>query len=244
MTAGRLLEEMDAAGVGGALVVTPTVYGNDNAYALEAHRLAPDRIRVVGRVDPGRPDIESLMRGWRAQPGMVGVRIVAVGDREREVLRAGAMGPILRGAAAGGVAVCVYTPGAPELVGELAREFPDTRLVLDHAGLTHPMVVREADPFGVLDRVLELARHGNISVKLTSLPLHSREPFPYPDLGPHIDRLLDAFGPERVMWGSDFTQHPEVPYRHAVDYLRASGRLDTAAYGQVMGQTLRSIFGW
>jgi predicted TIM-barrel fold metal-dependent hydrolase len=95
-----------------------------------------------------------------------------------------------------------------------------------------------------LERVLELARHRNISVKLTSLPLHSGEPFPYPDLWPRIDRLLGAFGPERVMWGSDFTQHPEVPYRHAVDYLRASGRLDTAAYGQVMGQTLRSIFGW
>lgn len=244
MTAPRLLEEMDRAGVAAALVVTPTVYGNDNAYPLEAYRLAPHRIRVVGRVDPARPDIEAVMRGWLAQPGMVGVRVVAVGERERNALRGGALAPLLRGAAAGSVVVSVYVPGAPELVAELARGFPDTRLVLDHAGLTHPMVGPEPDPFSRLGGILELAKHPNVWVKLTSLPLHSREPFPYADLWPHIDRLLHAFGPRRLMWGSDFTQHPEVPYRHAVDYLTATGRLSPADSARIMGGTLREALAW
>ena len=50
-----------------------------------------------------------------------------------------------------------------------------------------------------------LAKYPNVSVKLTSAPTYSREPYPYRDINPHIKRLFEAFGPRSCHWGTDIT---------------------------------------
>jgi predicted TIM-barrel fold metal-dependent hydrolase len=45
-----------------------------------------------------------------------------------------------------------------------------------------------------------LAKYANVSVKLSSVPLISTEPYPFRDVTPYIHRLFDAYGPERCYW--------------------------------------------
>ena len=45
----------------------------------------------------------------------------------------------------------------------------------------------------------------HLVIKLVSLPYLSAEPYPYRNLQPILRRTYDAFGPERMFWGSDLT---------------------------------------
>src|SRR5260221_9410081 len=57
ITARRMLTLMDETGIDGAVIFTPSIYGFDNSYSVAAHLLAPERFRVIGRLDPYRSDI-------------------------------------------------------------------------------------------------------------------------------------------------------------------------------------------
>jgi len=52
-------------------------------------------------------------------------------------------------------------------------------------------------------------------VKASALPCYSTEDYPYSSLHPQIRRVVDAFGPERVFWGTDLSHLP-CPYRQAL----------------------------
>ena len=89
---------------------------------------------------------------------------------------------------------------AAQLAG-LADRFPAVPIVIDHLG--HPAVRR-----GVHDpdfaRLLELARYPNVYVKLSGFYHFSSEPFPFAGCWDVTRAVYDAFGPERLVWGSDF----------------------------------------
>ena len=62
-----------------------------------------------------------------------------------------------------------------------------------------------------------LAKYPNVSVKLSSVPLISTEPYPFRDAIPHIHRLFDAYGPQRCHWGTDVTNSfASATYRQRV----------------------------
>ena len=55
----------------------------------------------------------------------------------------------------------------------------------------------------------------NVVVKASALPCYSTESYPYPSLHPQVRRVVDAFGPQRVFWGTDLSHLP-CPYRQAL----------------------------
>ncbi|HSQ04403.1 MAG TPA: hypothetical protein VLN59_10230 [Burkholderiales bacterium] len=77
-TKDHLLREMDAAGVQGAVLVTPLWEGVRNDVVLAAANAHPDRFAVMGRFDVTAPDARDLIPGWRAQRGMLGLRLLFV----------------------------------------------------------------------------------------------------------------------------------------------------------------------
>ena len=58
----------------------------------------------------------------------------------------------------------------------------------------------------MMDRLLPLARHNNILVKVTCAPSISADPYPFQDLYPFLHRIYETFGPRRLMWGADITR--------------------------------------
>ena len=69
-----LLKEMDAAGVGAAVIHPPGWDPNSNALAVEAARQHPDRLAILGNFPLDRPESKALVDGWKRWPGMLGLR--------------------------------------------------------------------------------------------------------------------------------------------------------------------------
>src|ERR1700758_3893044 len=78
-TIERLVPMMEEAGVDRAVIVPPSWPGDRNDYGLEAVRRYPERFRVMGRIPLQNPKSAELLPGWRAQPGMLGIRVTFLG---------------------------------------------------------------------------------------------------------------------------------------------------------------------
>jgi predicted TIM-barrel fold metal-dependent hydrolase len=57
--------------------------------------------------------------------------------------------------------------------------------------------------------------------------------------------VIDTFGAERVMWGSDFTQHrEELTYEQALDYVRLTSELADDEKELILGKGAQRLVGW
>jgi predicted TIM-barrel fold metal-dependent hydrolase len=240
-----MLALMDEHGVQGALVVAPAVYGDDLRYSRDAYAAHPQRFRVVGRVDSARADLTEALQELGADPGVVGIRVNLWAPAAVERLLAGGDDRLLRGATDAGLRVCVNAPGRFDLLDRIARAFPDLPLIVDHVGLFHVGMLDPdyGDTFAGLDGLLKLAAYAQVSVKLTSLPLLSREAYPHADVWPHVHRVIEAFGPQRLMWGSDQTVF-DHDYGETIDVIRATAELGPDDKAQILGTSLRRVWGW
>jgi predicted TIM-barrel fold metal-dependent hydrolase len=102
------------------------------------------------------------------------------------------------------------------VVGRVAERHPGLRLIVDHfGGRGGTGYAKDAAAFAQLPELLLLARHPNVALKATGAPWYSSEPYPFRSIHPYLERLYDAFGPERYFWGSDVTRMP-CPWRQVV----------------------------
>src|SRR5439155_15181345 len=91
-------------------------------------------------------------------------------------------------------------------VARVAERHPGLRLLIDHQGRQRSD--RDAAGFANLPELLALARFPNVAVKATGAPSYSSEPYPFRNLHPFLRQIYDAFGPERMFWGTDITRMP------------------------------------
>ena len=81
-------------------------------------------------------------------------------------------------------------------------------------------------------------------MKLSALPCHSTQPYPFPNLHPSIKAAVEAFGADRLYWGSDLTRLP-CPYREAVTLFSDElGFLSEAERAAIMGTALARFLDW
>ena len=83
-------------------------------------------------------------------------------------------------------------------VTALAEKFPELTVVIDH------MADCPAGEPERLKKLLALERYPRIFVKISHTWSVSKEPYPYADAHAQVKRLYDAFGPRRLMWGTDW----------------------------------------
>src|SRR5262245_56270938 len=77
VTGDQMVAEMDAAGVDGAILISPfTMYHYDASYALEVHKHHAGRFALVKPVDPADPAVGATIADWKSTPGAVGVRML------------------------------------------------------------------------------------------------------------------------------------------------------------------------
>lgn len=241
-----VVDRMEAAGIDGAILVSPFWrYRYDDRYAAAVLARWPGRFALVSPVDAGRPDIADFVAAWREQPGAVGLRLLHT-EVDIAAIASTRYAPAFRALAALKMPLCVFAPGHLASVGELARRYPELRLVVDHLGLA--VWTTFPPPPSRFDRVADvvaLASCPNISIKLTGAPSLSVSGYPYPDIWPVIERILAAFGPGRAMWGSDWTRTaPAVSLVDSIGAFLDTARLSPGDRAQVMGGTAQRVFGW
>jgi predicted TIM-barrel fold metal-dependent hydrolase len=246
VTGDDMVAAMDAVGVDGAVLVSPfTMYRYDASYALEVHRQHPGRFGLVKPVDPTDPAVAETIADWAATPGTVGIRMFL--NRGMSTAAADPGGQrVLAAAARHALPVNLMCTGRLEQAAQLAERHPHTQLVIDHLGLPQPQEPpAPAEPFADLPKLLALAAHANVVVKISGACTLSHAPFPYPDIWDPLGRIFDAFGLHRCMWGTDWTRAVKVvTYQEAVEAFRITDRLSDSDKALLMGESLTRIYHW
>lgn len=239
---GVLLQEMAAAGVDKVVLVPPLWDPNGNAYALSMARQAPERFSVMGLIDPGTPDAAERLRHWQDQPGMRGVRFLFnTPERLQPLLdgRCDALWPI---AQEQGITVALLAPGQLGAVKAIAQKYPRLKLIVDHLAVPRAAVGPRA--LQHWPELLALAALPNIHVKAVGVGDYALDPYPFVSLEKPLAQVFDAFGAERVIWGSDLSRLHH-PYVHCVQHFRQHlPFLDPDALALVMGQNILRLLDW
>ena len=237
-----LLREMEPAGVQRVICVPPSWEGYRNDFALEAARLYPDRFAVMGKLPVNQPGNEKFMATWKKQPGMLGMRISFVHGGTHRWLDDGSTDWFWAAAERYDIPIMLFVPFAIEKVAEIAERHPGLRLIVDHIGLN--VKLRGQDLTPVVSTVAQFARFMNVAVKASALPCYVAESYPFPTLHPHIRRIVDAFGPRRVFWGTDLSQLP-CSYRQAVTlFTEELDFLSDTDKEWIMGRAVAEWLGW
>jgi L-fuconolactonase len=247
---GLAVAAMDAVGVEAAVVdIYPPDAQVDNDgithYDLRLARTAierfPGRFAYMGRVDPAAPDLDDIMERFADTPDLVCVR-----TSERADLEAGRDAPMLAAAGRFGIPVMIVVAGRHEAMMRYLAEFDEVQFILDHVAMD-ALAPRTARPSirASVDALLDYAPYPNVAVKWTQAPRLSQERYPFRDVLEQLTRTVEAFGADRVMWGSDYTvtRHHHT-YAEALFYVRDTDLLSDSDKGQVLGATLRRILQW
>src|SRR5262249_31086137 len=162
----------------------PSIEGDRNDYALELPlRSGKDK---------------NLLPGWRAQPGMLGVRLTFHRDTDRPWLTDGSADWFWPQAERHAIPVMVHAPERLAELGVIAERHPGLTLIVDHMGFARATI--DAETNAAAARIRALARYPNVSVKVSALPCFSTEPYPFGNLREPLKRVIEAFGPRRAFW--------------------------------------------
>jgi L-fuconolactonase len=240
----ELITDMDRAGVDRAILVPPTIERDRNDYVLEAVQRHPNRFAIMGRVPIKTAAGKDFLRGWREQPGMLGVRLTFHRDVDRPWLTDGSADWFWPEAERHGIPVMVHAPERLVELGVIAERHPGLTIIVDHMGFARATIDEKTGPAAT--RMIALARHPNVCVKVSALPAFSTEPYPFKNLREPLRRVIEAFGPRRAFWASDITRIPKTcSYRQVVthfteelDFLSA----DDLAW--IMGRGLAECLRW
>jgi L-fuconolactonase len=246
VTGDQLVAAMDAVGVDGAILVSPfSMYRYDASYALDVFAAHPSRFRLVKPVDPTDPAIVDTIADWASTDGTVGIRIFLRDNASTDPADP-AINRVLATAAQNALPVNVACTGRLDQAGQLAARNPNTRLVIDHLGLPQPHEPpAPAEPFADLPKLLALAAHDNVAVKISGVCTLSQKPFPYNDIWGPLGRVFDAFGFDRYMWGTDWTRAVGLlTYEQGVEAFRVTDHLSHSDRALLMGETLRRVYNW
>jgi L-fuconolactonase len=236
----EVLTEMAAAGVAGALLLGPTWEGSRNDYVLEVAAADPSRFGAICRFATGDPEEVERLAHWREVAGMRAIRMSLNRGDVEGALEASRRSGFFAAAERYGVPLSIYAPGRYQLYSGLAEEFPGLRIAVDHAAVeTADVPLPEA-----IAPLAELARYPGIAVKASALPCFVSEPHPFPSVSEAVYRLVEAFGADRVFFGSDLSRLP-VPYAELTDvFVNRLPDLGEEERALVAGRALTTWLDW
>lgn len=241
-TPDELFAHCRPCGVERIVLIQMSFYGFDNSYMLDSMAAHPGVFSGVAVIDEDAADATSTMRRLKEQ-GVRGFRI-RPGERPVETwLDGDGMAAMWQCGAEEGLAMChLINPDSLPHVAKMCRKYPDTPVVIDHfARIGVDGEVHDQELAGLC----ELARHKNTAVKVSAFYALGKKRAPYTDLGPMIRRLLDAYGPERLMWATDcpYQVDPGHNYRDSIELIR--DRLDFLSAGDkewLLRKTAERVF--
>ena len=246
-TIEKLVPLMDQAGVDRVVIVPPSWLGDRNDYGLEAARRYPDRFAVMGRIALQNPQSATLLPKWKEQPGMLGVRVSLLSDATMAWLTDGTADWFWPAAEKAGVPVMFLVPGQLSTFARIAERHPQLTLIIDHMGMnSSSRTARITAIPAAIDQAIALAKYPNVSVKLSGAPGNSLEPYPFRDMTVHLQRLFEAYGPERCCWGTDITNSfAKASYRERVTHFTEElSFLSESDKDWVMGRAILACLQW
>jgi len=257
-----LLSQMSSCGVDGALIVQPINHKFDHSYVIAALQKFPHRLKGMLLYDPSSQSVELALRQLQdlLSQGFVAVRFnpslwpagLSMSDNPSLAVykRCGELG----------VPVGIMCFNGLHLhfedICKLIQESPSTPLIIDHFGFTRLQTSDKKkndidnDDDDEKDhnftKLLSLSKFPNVYIKIAAL-FRIGDTYPYEAV--KVQRflpLLKEFGPQRLIFGTDFPYCLEVEgeYCGAIDIVFQW----TSEYGAdvqrlIMGENSERLFG-
>lgn len=222
-TPEELFAHSKPAGVSRVVLVQMSFYEFDNRYMTDAIAKHPGVFSGIGIVDEQKADACDTMKKLKAQ-GVRGFRLYTDKAKAEAWKDSEGMKRMWTCGADQGLAMCLLAnPDALPAIERMCKDFPRTPVVIDHfARIGMRGTIDEPD----LERLCGLAEFPQVSVKTSAFYAFGKKTAPYTDLGPMIRRLRDAYGAQRLMWGSDSPYQVEKGHTYAESIALIRERLD------------------
>ena len=193
-----LLQLMTQNGIEKTVIIQVIHYRYDNSYLADVLRRYPSKFLGVCRVDPLDPAAPDHLSRLTEQ-GFQGVRLSPAGDAQGDWIRGPLMAPLWKRCESLNVPMTLLAPitRIPD-IQPLIERFPNLTVVIDH------MADCPVDQPDKLNSLLALVRYPKVFVKISHTWSLSKQSYPWLDAQDLVKRLLGAYGPQRLMWGTDW----------------------------------------
>ena len=240
-TIEHLKEETERNSINRVVVVqTFTAYQHDNRLLIDTVERNRHWLTGVLNLDPF--DIESveIMKSAR-QVGVVGNRVsegwTTDGTIQPEHDRLWSTAHEL------GMVICaLLNPPNCQSLANLLEAYPEVPVVLDHCAN-----LKSSDSYqsNNLQTVLDLAQFSNLYAKLSFLVTGSIEDFPCSDMFSITRQIIEAYTPDRCIWGSDFPTTlwiPKVTYQQHLQIFDQHLNLSRSEKTAILGDTAMQLW--
>jgi predicted TIM-barrel fold metal-dependent hydrolase len=247
VTAERLLRQLDAHGVERAVVVQRAhVYGFDNSYVVDAADAYPDRLRPLCMVDARAADAQAQVRHWVAERGSIGIRLTEPFKGADTSWFASPQALLIWETAAElRVPLRLHLfrwnrSACLPVIAQLLSRYPQLPVVIDHLS---NLAAEDGPPdYGLDEPLRALIEFPQLHLLFSTINLAKLATAGIP-AAPVIEHLVDAFGAQRIMWGSDIGQS-RGGYGEMVAMANAAVSTLTADdREQVLVRTGRTVYG-
>jgi len=208
----------------------------DNQYLVDCLAAQPGTFAAAMLVEAD--DDGSRIRHW-AEQGIGGIRLAAN-------YRGTGRDALAHWRTAAELGLVVSAPASPTSLlsdefAEVVKRFPELQIVIEHLG----GIGKGAEPpYTLFKQILQLATHPNLTIKLPGFGEFCELPHPFTHVPPLVELTLEAFGVERIMWGSDW---PPVSsregYEHSLHFpLSYLAHLSAEEQSWIFGRTAQRVW--
>ncbi len=214
------------------MIVHPEPYGDDHSLIVDCLRREPERLRGTSLFYPKDPKApQKLAELVKREPRMVATRFHAHRGKEtylNSFADAGVRALWKKAVNLGLIVELHIGPSYARQAGEAIRAFPGSKVLIDHLAEPHlGNAVEFAD-------VLELAQLPEVYMKLSGLNHFAEDAPLYTSARPFTKRVIEAFGPGRMVWGNGT---PQIVDAHMANYSKAE-------QDQAKGGNLQRLLHW
>lgn len=194
-------ETIADTGVDQVVLVQSQESEDDTAWLLAEAAASPLAAGVVGWIESGTIDPAARLARLMRQGPLVGLRVMAQ-DRPPEWLADPALQDQFRALANAGLSLDLLArPQHLACCVALADAFRDLRMIIDH--IAKPGIA--SDDLAVWrEAIAPAAERPNLFCKLSGLITEAAPGAAMETLAPYVEAAFDLFGPERLVWGSDW----------------------------------------
>lgn len=197
-----LAPHLARSGIEGTILVQAAPTEAETMFMLGLTETAEVVRGVVGWIDFDADDAAARIDALAAERLLVGLRPMVQDMADDDWLLRPGLAPLLTSMTRHGLVfdALVLPRHLPRLL-EVIDRHDDLQFVLDHCAKPH---IRTGDIAVWKRDIANVAERPNIVCKLSGLVTEAGSGWQLADLRPAVDHVLDCFGPQRLLWGSDW----------------------------------------
>jgi len=190
------------ANVVGSILVQAAPTEAETRYLLDLASRTPFVLGVVGWIDFDADDAAERVGHAAAQDRLVGVRPMIQDMQEAEwVLRPG-LAPAFEALLKSDLTFdALIRSDQIGIINQLALRYPALRIIVDHCAKPR-IAIGEYDTWS--ENIQRIAKQNNVFCKFSGLTTEAGQDWHPDHLAPYFDRVWESFGPDRLLWGSDW----------------------------------------